>query len=185
MNQTLQNLNIAYRRSARAKRMRINIHPTKAITVTVPANTSLERAKEFARSKQAWIQKHLTKMRQMESSQKKQPELSRDELNKAQDELFSRLERFSDQYDLPYVKVTFRCQRTKWGSCSSKGNISLNINIAFLPKHLQDYILLHELCHLRHMNHSKDFWSQLDQYCDGRAKAYAKELKARRMKIRA
>ena len=184
MSQTLQNLNIAYRHSARAKRLRITVHPTQAVTVAVPAGTSLERAKEFVLSKQAWIQKHLTKMRKMESSQKKQPELSRDELNKAQDDLFIRLERFSDQYNLPCRRAAFRCQKTRWGSCSSQNNISLNINIAFLPEHLQDYILLHELCHIRHMNHSKAFWTQLDQYCGGTAKEYAKELKTHRMKIR-
>ncbi|MEN8127017.1 MAG: YgjP-like metallopeptidase domain-containing protein [Planctomycetota bacterium] len=165
--------------------MRITIEPTQAITVTVPAGTSLEGAKEFVQSKQAWIQKHLAKMRQMENLQKEQPQLSPEELNKIQDELFSRLERFSDQYDLPYRQAAFRCQRTKWGSCSSNNNISLNINIAFLPEHLQDYILLHELCHIRHMNHSKAFWSQLNEFCDGRAKEYAKELKTHRMKIRA
>ncbi|RKY13936.1 MAG: hypothetical protein DRP52_01415 [Planctomycetota bacterium] len=185
MDQALQNLNIAYRRSARAKRMRITIAPTQVITVTVPANSSLERAKEFVQSKQIWIQKHLTKMRQAKDLQKDQPELSREELNKAQDGLFARLERFSNEYNLPYRRAAFRCQKTKWGSCSSQNNISLNINIAFLPEHLQDYILLHELCHIRHMNHSGDFWVQLDQYCDGKAKAYAKELKTHRMKTRA
>ena len=165
--------------------MRITVHPTQAVTVTVPANTSLERAKEFVQSKHVWIQKHLAKMRQMENLQEEPPELSREELNEAQDELFSRLEYFSEKYNLPYRRAAFRCQRTKWGSCSSQSNISLNINIAFLPEHLQDYILLHELCHIRHMNHSKAFWTQLDEYCGGRAKEYAKELKKHRMKIRA
>ncbi|MHC5088067.1 MAG: M48 metallopeptidase family protein, partial [Planctomycetota bacterium] len=80
-------------------------------------------------------------------------------------------------------RAAFRCQKTKWGSCSNQNNISLNINIAFLPEHLQDYILLHELCHIRHMNHSKAFWAQLDEYCGGKAKEYAKELKTHPMKI--
>ncbi len=177
-----QQMGICYRRSRRAKNLRITIAPTQAITVTVPANTSLERAKDFVRSKQAWIQKHLTKMRQTENIE--QPDLSPEELSRIQDNLFTRLERFSNKYNLPYRRAVFRCQKTKWGSCSSKNNISLNINIAFLPIHLQDYILLHELCHIRHMNHSKVFWSQLNEFCDGRAKAYAKELKTHRMKIR-
>lgn len=103
--------------------------------------------------------------------------LSQDELVQAQNELFARLEHFSRKYDLPYARAAFRCQKTRWGSCSSKNNISLNINIAYLPPHLQDYILLHELCHIRHKNHSKQFWVQLDKYCDTSAKALAKELK--------
>lgn len=179
----IDNFHISYRRSQRAKNLRITVQPTQAITVTVPVRVTLKEAKAFVQSKQAWIQKHLTKMRQMENLQKKQPELSREELCKSQDELFARLERFSDKYNLPYNRAAFRCQKTKWGSCSGQNNISLNINIAFLPKHLQDYILLHELCHIRHKNHSKAFWTQLDQYCNGRAKEYAKELKTCPMKI--
>jgi predicted metal-dependent hydrolase len=183
MDQVLQHLNISYHRSRRAKNLRITIAPTQAVTVTVPVTTSLERAKAFVQTKQAWIQKHLTKMRQMETLQAEQPRLSREELIKAQDELFARLEHFSEKYDLPYARAAFRCQKTKWGSCSSQNNISLNVNMVFLPKHLQDYILLHELCHICHKNHSRAFWDQLDQYCGGRAKQYAKELKMHRMQI--
>lgn len=185
MDQILQHLDISFRRSRRAKNLRITIEPTQAITVTVPARTSLERAKEFVQSKHAWIQKHLTKIREMEARQTESPQLSRDELMKAQDELFDRLEHFSKKHDLPYIRAAFRCQKTKWGSCSSQNNISLNVNIAFLPKHLQDYILLHELCHIRHKNHGTRFWIQLDRYCGGKAKAFAKELKHHRMQIRA
>ncbi len=181
----IHDLKIAYRRSSRAKNLRITIDLTQAVTVTVPAHVALKDAKDFVHSKQAWMQKHLHRMQERENVQKAQPELSRDELNKAQDKLFARLELFSDKYNLPYRRAAFRCQKTKWGSCSSQNNISLNINIAHLPEHLQNYILLHELCHIRHMNHSKAFWTQLDEYCNGRAKEYAKELKTHRMKIRA
>jgi predicted metal-dependent hydrolase len=184
MGQTLQNLNIAYLRSAKAKRLKITVDPTQAITVAVPFSIALKEAEDFVRSKQAWIQKHLTKIRQMENLRKEMPELSQDELNKAQDELFLRLEYFSGKYELSYKKAAFRCQKTRWGSCSGQNNISLNINIAYLPSHLQDYILLHELCHIRYKNHSKAFWEQLDEYCDGRAKKLAKELKTHVMKIR-
>jgi len=179
----MNDLNVSYRRSRRAKNMRITVHPTQAITVTVPVNLSLKRAEAFVHSKQAWIQKHLQKMRESQGNQPVQPKLSQDELNKAQDKLFSRLEYFSEKYKLLYNRAAFRCQKTKWGSCSGQNNISLNINIAFLPEYLQDYILLHELCHIRHKNHGKDFWTQLDKYCDGKAKEYAKELKTYRMKI--
>ena len=157
--------------------MRITIQPTQAITVTVPTCVALKEAKDFVRSKEAWIQKHLRKMRENENEQQVQPVLSQDELDKAQQELFFRLEHFSEKYKFPYNRAAFRRQKTKWGSCSSRNNISLNINIAYLPLHLQDYILLHELCHIRHKNHSKTFWTQLDKYCGGRAKEYAKELK--------
>ena len=184
MESKIQNLNISYRCSGRAKNLRITIEPTQAITVTIPADFSLEHAKEFVQSKQAWIQKHLREMRESQNAQKPQPELSPDELNRTQDELFSRLEYFSKKYKIPYNRAAFRCQKTKWGSCSPQNNISLNVNIVFLPEHLQDYILLHELCHIRHKNHGKDFWVQLDTYCDGRAKEFVDELKKNRIRMR-
>lgn len=184
MDKTIPQLNIAYRRSQRARNLRITIHPTQTITVTVPLHISLERAKEFVRSKQVWLQKHLCRMQERNELQPPQPQLSREELVKAQDDLFSRLEQFSNRYNLPYRRAAFRCQKTKWGSCSSQNHISLNINIVFLPTHLQDYILLHELCHVRHKNHSKSFWTLLNIYCHGRAKEFVKELKTHRMKLR-
>jgi predicted metal-dependent hydrolase len=185
MGQMIQQFNISYHRSRRAKNVRITIAPTQAITVTVPAKVSLECAKDFVQSKWSWIQKHLTKIRHMETLQAEQPRLSRDELIKAQDELFARLEYFSKKHDLTYRRAAFRCQKTKWGSCSGQNNISLNVNMVFLPKHLQDYLLLHELCHIPHKNHGKEFWVQLDRCCGGNARAFAKELKNHRMKIRA
>ncbi|MHC5173355.1 MAG: M48 metallopeptidase family protein, partial [Planctomycetota bacterium] len=82
------------------------------------------------------MQKHLQKKRESQSNQPAQPQLSQEELNRAKDKLFSRLEYFSEKYKLPYNRAAFRCQKTKWGSCSGQNNISLNINIAFLPEHL-------------------------------------------------
>lgn len=183
MDQTLQSLNIAYRWSRLAKNLRITIAPSQAIRVTVPLRISLKRAEEFVQNKQAWIQKHLAKMRQMETLRAEHRELSREELIKAQDDLFARLERFSQKHNLPYRRAGFRCQKTRWGSCSSQNNISLNINIAFLPSHLQDYILLHELCHIPHKSHSKAFWAQLDRCCGGSANLLSKELKTHRMQL--
>ena len=164
--------------------MRITINPSQAVTVTVPTRVAMAEAEEFVRSKQAWIQKHLETMRQRQQSLGDQPELSDAQLEQAQADLFGRLERFSQRNNLPYNKAAFRCQKTKWGSCSPQNNISLNINLVYLPAHLQDYILLHELCHIRHKNHGKTFWRLLDQYCDGKAKLYAKELRAYGMRIR-
>jgi predicted metal-dependent hydrolase len=155
----------------------------RAVTVTVPLQMPLERAKAFVQTKQAWIEKHLRRMRQIESPPP-QPEWSQEELDRAQDALFGRLEHFSKRHQLAYNRAAFRCQKTLWGSCSGRNHISLNINIVFLPEHLQDYILLHELCHIRHKNHSRDFWTLLDQYCGGKSKLLAKELKSHQMPLR-
>lgn len=152
--------------------------------MTLPSRASLKEAEAFVQSRQGWIDKHLGRIQQAQQVLDSRPELTEAEMVAAQQDLFARLAAFSQQYDLPYNRAAFRCQRTKWGSCSSADNISLNINLVFLPEHLQDYILLHELCHVRHKNHGRAFWGLLDECCIGKAKQYAKEMRHHGMKIR-
>ena len=180
---TISNLDAVYfTRSQRAKYQRITIDPDKIITVTIPRYGTLKEAKEFLESKISWIQKQFQKIDQHTQLQ---DGLNLDvDLEKTQNELFDRLDYFSDMYNFPYNRAAFRCQKTRWGSCSSQNNISLNVNIAFLPEQLQDYILLHELCHTRHKNHRKTFWAELDKYTNGRAKELARELKMYKMKLK-
>lgn len=70
-----------------------------------------------------------------------------------------RLEHFNKYYQLEYYRVSVKNQRTKWGSCSSRKNLNFSYRIIFLPPHLQDYLIVHELCHLKEMNHGEHFWN--------------------------
>lgn len=69
-----------------------------------------------------------------------------------------RLKYFNEIYNYSYTRVSIRNQKTRWGSCSKRGTLSFNYKIVFLPEYLADYIIVHELCHLKEMNHSRDFW---------------------------
>jgi len=175
---------VSYRHSQRACRLRITIKPTKTIIVTIPKHSTRQQAQQFLHSKISWIKKQLQKIDQQEKLQQSLPDLPTIDLDKAQNELFNRLDYFSDKYNLPYNRAKFRCQKTKWGSCSSQNNINLNVNIAYLTKELQDYILLHELVHTRIKNHSRKYWAELDRFVGGRAKVLQKELKGCRMRVR-
>lgn len=173
---------VTYTRSARAKYQRITIRHDKTITVTVPRGGSVKDAEKFLHEKAAWIKKQLRKMDQCKNL-KDMPDLETD-LETAQKRLLERLEHLSDKYDLSFNKAKFRCQKTRWGSCSAQKNINLNVNICFLPEELQDYLLLHELVHTKIMSHSKQYWAKLDKYVGQNAKVLGKELKKYRMKIR-
>lgn len=170
---------IAYVRSNRARRLRITITPTPQVRVTLPSRVSMDEARRFVAAKQAWIEKHLHRFarQRQQACQMPRPNMSEEDLITAQEALFSRLRAFSEQHKLPYNRAVFRCQKTRWASCSSLNNINLNIHMVFLPHHLQDYILLHELAHIRHKNHSRAFWAELDRLCGCDAKTLAAELR--------
>lgn len=86
-------------------------------------------------------------------------------VRQAQAHFMPRLHVLSHTTGLRYRRVSFRCQKTRWGSCSRDRAISLNARLLFLPPELVDYVLIHELCHLVHMNHSKRFWALVAEHC--------------------
>lgn len=94
-----------------------------------------------------------------------------------------RLYMLSTRHNLPYKSVKINSSSGRWGSCSGRGNINLSYFLVLLPKHLIDYVLLHELSHTREMNHGEHFWALLNQLTDGKAQALRDELKQYRTTI--
>jgi predicted metal-dependent hydrolase len=168
---------ILFEYSSRARRILITVRPGKGVRVAVPRRATFESAMKFVRVKKEWIKKHLKKTGEYEKQKKDFNDyfLSIDK-KEARKTVIKRLQQLAKQYGFTYKKVSIRSQRTRWGSCSGKNNISLNIKLVALPAELFDYVILHELVHTSIHNHSKKFWKELDKYV-GNGKAKAKKLK--------
>jgi predicted metal-dependent hydrolase len=159
--------------SRRARRIVISVRTGKGVRVTVPYRTPLASALEFVRAKKSWINRHLLRVQEYEKSKQAFNDVFLT-INKteARKKIIARLAELARQHGFTYDKVSIRNQRTRWGSCSAKGNISLNIKLVALPLELFDYVILHELVHTRVHNHSRKFWQELNKYVgDGKIKA--------------
>jgi predicted metal-dependent hydrolase len=167
---------VLFEHSARARRIIITVRPARGVRVAIPRHTSVESALEFVRAKEPWVKKHLARIADFEKQKKDFNDrfLSIDK-TEARKKITGRLHQLAHEHGFIYHKVSIRNQRTRWGSCSGKGNISLNMKLVALPSELSDYVLLHELVHTRIHNHSKRFWTELDKYV-GSGKAKARRL---------
>jgi predicted metal-dependent hydrolase len=149
---------VTFRKSARGRRVAIRVHPVRGVTVSVPALVPYAAAMAFFKLKRQWV---LETMRRQKEKDRNTVVPSAAEIEslrrQAKSELPPRLSVLAARYGFTYNRVTIKHNATNWGSCSAKGNINLNLSIIRLPRVLQDYVLLHELCHLRHLDHGHAF----------------------------
>lgn len=142
--------------------MRIYIKPFKGVIVKYPDRTSTKKVLGFIQTKRSWIKQALKRAKIIEKQSidhhTRYEHIQKSEIRAA---LTDRLERLAKEYDFNYNKVSLRNQSSRWGSCSAQDNISLNRKLYFLPDHLRDYVLVHELAHTLQKNHGPGFWSIL------------------------
>jgi len=154
---------ILIERSRRAKHLSLSVRPFKGARVAVPFGVSFASAEMFARSKTGWLKKHLNKMALMEQEARALSKSKPVNQAAARQGLIDRLNFLSQKHGFNYSRVFIKNQKTRWGSCSGKNNINLNINLIRLPDELIDYTILHELVHTRVKNHGRRFWDQMDK----------------------
>jgi hypothetical protein len=160
-----QNLQYNLKTSRKAKNLRLAVNCDGEVTMTKPYFVSDNRAEQFFLQKINWILSKIKKFRDSPPLIRTDNTLKHFRLHKASALrlIRSKLEHFSDFYQVKYNKITIRRQRTRWGSCSARKNLSFNYRIALLPEAVADYIIVHELCHLREFNHSRSFWRLVAQ----------------------
>ena len=160
----------------RSKRKTLALQITREgkIVVRSPLKLPEEEIRWFVAEKSPWIQKHLEQIstRQSQALPPLSPE-ERVRLGKAAlQEIPQRVEYFAPLVGADYGRITIRAQHTRWGSCSSKGNLNFNLLLMLCPPEVLDYVVVHELCHRLEMNHSARFWKEVERvlpdYCSRR-----------------
>ncbi len=164
---TLKNEEILYtiRKSKRARRMRLAVYCNGAIVLTTPFDLKESIAEKFVREKFQWLLSKLSSFKQFED--KAIVRYSHKDYLKYKEEAYglvkNRINYFSKIYKFKYNKINIKNQKTRWGSCSKKGNLNFNYKITLLPSLISDYLIVHELCHLKEFNHSKGFWKLVEK----------------------
>jgi len=145
------------------KTMAIQIKGDGQVIVRAPMRMSKATIQQFIAQKEGWIAKHLASIRQRQVG----PEaaLTAAELQQlahsAREDIARRVARFAPLVGVSYQRITIRAQKTRWGSCSAKGNLNFNCLLMLCPEDVRDYVVVHELCHRKELNHSAQFWNEV------------------------
>lgn len=159
-------------RSSR-KSIAIEIDRDLKIKVRAPQRMNQNQIMRFVKEKEQWIRLHLAKMIQLQKMQEKEMTdtqrvtLTPEDLQRlmvlARREIPVRVKYFAELMGVTYGKITIRNQKTRWGSCSQVGNLNFNCHLMEMPTEILDYVVVHELCHRKQMNHSRLFWMEVEK----------------------
>lgn len=149
-----------------AKRYVIRVRHDGSVRVTVPRWGSRRQAEQFAEEQRLWIERQRARVRESAARRPAySPEAIAELRRQASDELPRRLRSLAGDHGLQVSRISVRNQRSRWGSCSPSGHICLNWRLVLMPECVRDYVLIHELMHLRRLDHSRHFWRLVADAC--------------------
>ena len=151
------------------KSLAIEIKTDLRVIVRAPIFVSNRDIQKFIADKSVWIEKTIEKVKMSNEQEKSMPKFTAEEIHNLADKALKiipkRVEYYAKVMDVSYGRITIRNQVSRWGSCSAKGNLNFNCLLMLCPAEVIDYVVVHELCHLKEMNHSKKFWSLVERFC--------------------
>ena len=148
---------------SKRKTVTIQIKSDGRVVVRAPVRMSGTAIRQLLEEKSAWIEKHLAQIRRQNESAEPafSPEQLRQLAEAARQDLPRRVARFAPLVGVSCERITIRAQKSRWGSCSTRGNLNFNCLLMLCPEEVRDYVVVHELCHRKEMNHSRRFWLEL------------------------
>jgi predicted metal-dependent hydrolase len=159
---------VVFARHPRARRYIIRVTDDGRVRVTIPRWGSKKAARAFAERERSWIERQIARWRCKPAPQEALADREADRriaMERARRELPPRLLELAHHHGLRVNRISIRNQKWRWGSCSPSGHICLNWRLVLLPAAVRDYVLVHELMHLKRMDHSPRFWKLVEQAC--------------------
>lgn len=158
--------NVEVRRSKR-KSATIKITADMQIVVFVPLYVSDNEIERMVISKSKWIDEHMLKVQSTIDERSKLEKITFEQVKELADQAVEyipkKVKYYAEKENFVYNKITIKNLVSRWGSCSTKGNLNFNCLLMLMPDYVIDYIVVHELCHLREMNHSEKFWAEVEK----------------------
>lgn len=158
--------NVEVRRSKR-KSAAIKITADMQIVVFVPLYVSDNEIEKMVISKSKWIDEHMLKVQSTIDERGKLEKITFEQVKELADQAVEyipkRVKYYAEKENFVYNKITIKNLVSRWGSCSTKGNLNFNCLLMLTPDYVIDYVVVHELCHLREMNHSEKFWAEVEK----------------------
>ena len=148
---------------SKRKTLCLEITP-EGLLVRAPIRATKREIDDFIEKKQDWVLKHIDTFEKNKDVKKLTAEELKVLAALALDYIPKRVEYYAGIIGVRFSRITIRNQRTKWGSCSAKGNLNFNCLLMLCPLYVREYIVVHELCHLKELNHSKRFWNLVEIY---------------------
>lgn len=150
---------------SKRKTISLQIKPDGSIELKAPMQMKDAQIKEFLHQKFDWIEKHLQAVHERQKQMSQIKSLTMEEIHELADRALEvipkRVAYFAPLVGVTYGRITIRNQKSRWGSCSSKGNLNFNCLLMLMPPKVLDYVVVHELCHRKEMNHSPQFWLEV------------------------
>ncbi len=149
-------------RRARLRRITLSVNSKGKVRVTAPKLVPKSVIEKFVKTKHDWIEGVLAKVRTQNLASVPTPSYHANKA-RAKKILTERVKYFAGLHGFSFKRISIKNTSSRWGSCSTKENLNFNYKLIFLSEDLRDYVVVHELCHLRHHNHSAQFWKEVSR----------------------